>query len=231
MPLGRHVLRTACAFVAACNRQLPPAQALHIAVNVSVRQLREPNLIGDIKAALAAADLPPDRLTLEITESIRLYDGSADVLHRLKTIGVRLALDDFGTGYAALRHVNELPIDQLKIDRSFVSALTDRGREAHLSAGIVSLARALNLEVVAEGVETPDQARHLIALGCEFAQGYLYSRPVPAGDARQLIGAPLNSDATSGTTHEADSISHLVAPAGGDHAVASSWTITAARSL
>ena len=187
VPLGRHVLWTACAFVAECNRSLPADEALHVAVNVSVRQLREPDLMSDIQAALAAADLSPDLLTLEITESIRLYDGSAEVLNRLKTIGVRLSLDDFGTGYAALSHINELPIDELKIDRSFVSALTDSSHHVHLVAAILGLARALGLSVVAEGVETAEQARRLADLGCELAQGYLYSRPVSADTVRGLL--------------------------------------------
>jgi diguanylate cyclase (GGDEF)-like protein/PAS domain S-box-containing protein len=187
VPLGRHVLRTACAFVAARNAERPDQQPLRIAVNVSVRQLQEPDLLGDVQAALAAAGLPPHLLTLEITESIRLFEGSAQVLRRLQTIGVRLSLDDFGTGYAALSHLNELPIDETKIDRSFVGALAECGREAHLTTAILDLARSLDLAVVAEGVETAQQAELLRHLGAELAQGYLFSRPLDGADVPALL--------------------------------------------
>jgi diguanylate cyclase (GGDEF)-like protein len=187
VPLGLHVLREACAFVVARAEESPDGRPLRIAVNVSVRQLQEPDLVSDVQAALARAGLPADLLTLEITESIRLFEGSAQVLRRLKTIGVRVSLDDFGTGYAALSHLGELPIDEIKIDRSFVGALADGGREAHLTRAILDLARSLDLAVVAEGVETEEQAALLRGLGAELAQGYLFSRPLAPADVPALL--------------------------------------------
>jgi diguanylate cyclase (GGDEF)-like protein/PAS domain S-box-containing protein len=189
VPLGLHVLREACAFVAARAAENPQDEPLGIAVNVSVRQLQEPELVSDVQAALAQAGLPAGLLTLEITESIRLFEGSAQVLRRLKTIGVRVSLDDFGTGYAALSHLGELPIDEIKIDRSFVAALADGGREAHLTRAILDLARSLDLAVVAEGVETEEQAALLRGLGAELAQGYLFSRPLPPADVPALLAS------------------------------------------
>jgi diguanylate cyclase (GGDEF)-like protein/PAS domain S-box-containing protein len=183
--LGRQVLEQACGFLVACNdgRDVP----LRMAVNVSVRQLQEPDFPGTVAAVLAATGLPAHLLTLEITESIRLFDGSADVLHLLKGLGVRLALDDFGTGFAALTHLTSLPIDEIKIDRSFVSAMEDGGRRAQLVESVVGLGRRLQLEVVAEGVETDGQARRLRSLGCDLAQGWLFGRPEPAQQARLLL--------------------------------------------
>ena len=187
VPLGRLVLEQACAFLAGCNADRD--EPVRVAVNVSVRQLQEPHFVATVQAVLAATGVPAHLLTLEITESIRLFDGSAQVLHHLKAVGVRLALDDFGTGYAALTHVTSLPIDEIKIDRSFVRALEDRGREAQLAASVVRLGQQLDLVVVAEGVETRGQAEQLTALGCDLAQGYLYGRPQPPADARAALHA------------------------------------------
>ena len=187
VPLGRYVLEHACSFIAECADRSD--QPVRVAVNVSVRQLQEQDFAGTVQTVLAATGVPAHLLTLEITESVRLFEGSAQVLGRLKAMGVRLALDDFGTGYASLTHVTSLPIDEIKIDRSFVSAIEDGGRQGELAASVVDLGQRLHLEVVAEGIETAGQAERLHALGCDLAQGYLYGRPVTASAARHLLRA------------------------------------------
>jgi EAL domain-containing protein (putative c-di-GMP-specific phosphodiesterase class I) len=187
--LGRWVLREACTTLADWRRADPD---LRMAVNVSARQLREASLVEDVVDALAAADLPPEALLLEVTESILLddLDGSFERLQALKRLGVGLALDDFGTGYSSLSYLGRYPFDQLKIDRSFVEGAALRPDAAAVVRAIVELGRNLGMDTVAEGVETPAQAMLLSAMGCGAAQGYLFSRPVPAAEAALLVGQP-----------------------------------------
>jgi EAL domain-containing protein (putative c-di-GMP-specific phosphodiesterase class I) len=166
-------------------------------VNLSARQLYEPGLVGLVADALGQAGLGPDSLGLEITESVAM-DGAgfgvgraAAALRGLKDLGVRLAVDDFGTGYSSLSQLKRLPVDVLKIDRSFVSGLgRDAGDRAIVSA-VVTLARDMGLEVVAEGVESEDQLRILRELGCDLAQGYYFARPLSAGAFSARFGGDL----------------------------------------
>ncbi|HYT30435.1 MAG TPA: EAL domain-containing protein [Actinomycetota bacterium] len=181
VPLGAWVMQEACR---QGSRWLgaPPAAPLAVSVNVSPRQIAQPAFADEVRAALASADLQPTSLWLEITESV-LVDATSitlRVLDRLRGLGVRLAIDDFGTGYSSLGYLRRFNVDMLKIDRSFVSVLGRDAEDSAIVAAIISLARALGLSVVAEGVETPEQAEHLRALGCDLAQGYHFAHPQPA---------------------------------------------------
>jgi diguanylate cyclase (GGDEF)-like protein/PAS domain S-box-containing protein len=178
---GPWVLRTACADAARWSRE-HPSDPITVRVNLSARQVVETGLLGEIDRALEESGLPTSLLCLEITESTLLHH-SAVVLEHLQEIrhrGIRIALDDFGTGYASLAYLREFPVDVLKIDRSFVSNITDSNFDARLVGGIVALADALDVAITAEGVETPEQADRLVELGCERAQGFLFSPAVTA---------------------------------------------------
>nr|WP_240897383.1 EAL domain-containing protein [Kineococcus vitellinus] len=191
--LGSWVLRQACAQAARWHAD-GHAQ-LTVAVNLSVAQLR-PALVAEVLDVLRENDLPAQALVLEITETVLVREGeqARQVLARLREHGVRIAVDDFGTGYSSLSYLRQLPVDVLKVDRSFVQAMS-RGEDTALVRTIVGLAEALGLETVAEGVESAEDARVLRALGCELAQGYHWSRPVPAAELTgqldgQLDGQP-----------------------------------------
>jgi EAL domain-containing protein (putative c-di-GMP-specific phosphodiesterase class I) len=168
--LGAWVLERACADVA----PLP----LRVSVNVSAVQLRAAGFTGQVADVLARTGLAPDRLTLELTESVVVDDVAAvsEVFTALRTLGVRIAVDDFGTGFSSLASLAELPVDALKLDRSFIAAMGER--EA-LVAGVISLADRLGLPIVAEGIETAEQLAALRRLGCGYGQGYHLGRPAP----------------------------------------------------
>ncbi|HUI04039.1 MAG TPA: EAL domain-containing protein [Acidimicrobiales bacterium] len=182
IPIGAWVLHEAC-------RQLRMWQADHVGgphgaveVNLSARQIDHPEIVDTVGRILEETGLPPASLTLEITESALMHDAASAlrVMRALKDLGVTLAIDDFGTGYSSLSHLQRFPLDILKIDKSFVDELgADRGGE-EIVAAVVKLAHALGLQVIAEGVETEQQLAALGRLDCDLAQGYLFSRPVPA---------------------------------------------------
>jgi diguanylate cyclase (GGDEF)-like protein/PAS domain S-box-containing protein len=186
--LGHAVLREACAEAAKWPARADGAD-LRISVNLSPRQLSDPGLVDSVNAVLAVTGLAPERLSLEITESAFADDPARalDVLQRLKELGVLLELDDFGTGYSSLTYVRMFPIDALKIDRSFVGGVCQCPEDAAIVAAVISMGRALGVNVVAEGVESQDQATALQELGCTLAQGYLFSRPVPAAALPELV--------------------------------------------
>jgi len=187
--LGSELLGQACAQLAHWQRLRPE---VFVSVNLSARQLAEPDLPERVARALADAGADPSGLHLEITETVLLddVDGAVESLRQLKTTGVRLCLDDFGTGYSSLTYLSRLPVDVVKIDRSFVAGLGVSDRDSSVVAAIIGMAGTLGHELVAEGVETTDQAGRLRALGCEMAQGYLWSRPVPAADAEAMLADP-----------------------------------------
>ena len=197
--LGRLMLRLAVAQLAAWDAATPPGTPpMAVAVNVSGHHLDGGTLVADVRAALAAGDVAPERLTLELTESVAMRhpERVLPMLAELSAIGVGLAIDDFGTGYSSLSYLHRFPVDLLKIDRSFVEGL---GRDRHadaLARGIVALADALALRTVAEGVETEVQHARLRALGCTFGQGWLYGRPTPGAALRP--GAVLVAPAAAG---------------------------------
>ena len=188
VPLGRWVLeeacRTAAAWAPADGAALP-----YISVNVSGRQLQDAGIVDDVARALRASRLAPDRLVLEVTESVLLDDLDTALarLDALRALGVSLALDDFGTGYSSLAYLQRLPVDVLKIDRAFTASLSDGARGSAFARAVLSFAAALGVRTVAEGVETAAQHAELIALGCMHGQGWLYARPLDAADiARDL---------------------------------------------
>lgn len=179
VPIGGWILDTACVQAMAWAGAGGPAS---VAVNVSPRQFRRADLVTTVRNALARSGLLPDRLVLELTESSLLedVDAAAATLAALKAIGVRIALDDFGTGYASLAYLNRLPLDLVKIDRSFVQRIGHSFRDEAIVRAIHGLAHTLGLEVVAEGVEEPAQLAFLRSCGCRHAQGFLFGRPAPA---------------------------------------------------
>ena len=187
--LGRWVLAAACREAAAwASRRGAP---LALSVNLSARQLDDPDLANDVATALTYSGLDPRQLILEITESVLMLDPvhTAQVLTDLKAMGIRIAVDDFGTGYSSLNYLRLFPVDMLKIDKSFVDPLSDpRGQGIAFVKTILRLARDLHLTTIAEGVEDITQQRILTQLQCDSAQGYLISRPLSADAARAFIG-------------------------------------------
>ncbi|HSP38273.1 MAG TPA: EAL domain-containing protein [Frankiaceae bacterium] len=193
--LGRWVLAEACNTVVGWHARHPDLSRLSVAVNLSARELVEPDLLGTIRTALASSGLAPALLTLEVTESMLLADfgAAADTLRELRTWGVKIAIDDFGTGYSSLSYLEHLSVDILKIDKSFVDRLAPGRGDTLMIETITNLGHALGLEVVAEGVEDADQAGELQVLECDFGQGYHFARPLPAVDIETLLtrGEPL----------------------------------------
>ncbi|MDT9001628.1 EAL domain-containing protein [Paucibacter sp. APW11] len=182
IPIGRWVLEQACAQAARWQGQ--PGKPQQIAVNVSARQMRQPDFIETVDYILALTGCPPRALELEVTESLLLEDAeqAINLLSQLAQRGVRVAIDDFGTGYSSLSYLKRMPVQTLKIDRSFVQELGSDANVAAIARTVIVLARSLNLDVLAEGVETAEQAAWLKREGCDWAQGWLYGRPMPAED-------------------------------------------------
>jgi diguanylate cyclase (GGDEF)-like protein/PAS domain S-box-containing protein len=193
VPLGRWVLREACFEVASWTKRLGQAHACLLSVNISSKQLGQPDLVQQIGGILLETGLPGEQLQLEITESAILDhpDAAKVVLHRLKDLGVKLSMDDFGTGYSSLAYLQRFPIDALKIDRSFIQHLGVEkaidGDDARIARTIVTIGRNLELDVVAEGVETEPQLALLRSIDCDFAQGFFFSRPIEGESVRNLV--------------------------------------------
>jgi EAL domain-containing protein (putative c-di-GMP-specific phosphodiesterase class I) len=159
-------------------------------VNISARQLQHPDeLVGEVVRVLRDTGLAPDTLVLEITESMIMEDAeyNVDVLGRLKDLGVRIAVDDFGTGYSNLAYLKRFPMDMVKIDKSFVDGLGEKPEDTAIVEAVISLAHALGLRTVAEGIETTEQLERLRDLGCELGQGYYFSEALPAHEASGLL--------------------------------------------
>ena len=183
--LTQQILRKA--FLAA--RSVP--EHLSLAVNVSPIQLHDPKLPDQIQEAAESAQFSLKRLTVEITESalVNNVELALEISRRLKALGCKLALDDFGTGYSSLNHLQALPFDELKVDRSFVASMVDKRESRKIVAAVVGLGHSLGLATVAEGVETEEQAEMLLWLGCELGQGWLYGRPIPADQIPDTVAA------------------------------------------
>jgi EAL domain-containing protein (putative c-di-GMP-specific phosphodiesterase class I) len=160
-----------------------------VAVNLSARQLTASDLVPHVAAVLQRNDWPADRLVLELTESILIDDSEATlgVLQDLKRLGVKLAIDDFGTGYSSLSYLHRFPVDIVKIDRTFVEPLRANGEGSVVATAVLHMARALGLATSAEGVEHPDQLAGLRAIGCDLAQGFLFSQAVPADEITAML--------------------------------------------
>jgi diguanylate cyclase (GGDEF)-like protein len=189
--IGEWVLAEACRQHAAWRQSRPDAPPLWMAVNLSARQVALPNLARVVADALRDNAMDPAHLRLELTESSLMEDPEVALttMNALRDLGVQLVLDDFGTGYSSLAYVQRFPIAVLKIDRSFVANLGEESPGAAIVAAVVNMAKGLRIDVVGEGVETEAQAAALQALGCQYAQGYLYGRPMPAEDLRPLLAA------------------------------------------
>jgi EAL domain-containing protein (putative c-di-GMP-specific phosphodiesterase class I) len=164
---------------------------LNVAANLSAHHLRHPGLLTHVRSALAASGLEPSSLCLELTESVLLEDVDRHIrtLLELRSLGVRLAVDDFGTGFSSLTYLKRFPVDVVKIDRSFVAGLGTDTSDTAIVRSVVDLAHALSLQVVAEGVEQPEQLEALRTLGCDVAQGYLFSPPRPPADVAGWLAA------------------------------------------
>ncbi len=187
VPIGRWVLRTACAQGVAWQRQ--GLRPMRIAVNLSPRQFADPDLLADVSAALRETGLAPELLELEITEGMVMHnpERAVELLTTIKQMGVRLAIDDFGTGYSSLAQLKRLPIDTLKVDRSFIREIPKDAEDRAITEAIIAMGKSLSLTVVAEGVETQEQQAFLRDHACDQMQGYYFSKPVAPGEFAELL--------------------------------------------
>ena len=187
LPLGRMVLQEACQQLAHWHKN--GHTKLSMAINLSAVELRQVDLKDAIQQAIESASIPPDKLELELTESVLLQDTgkSLEMLRLLKELGVTLSIDDFGTGYSSLSYLKRLNVDRLKIDRSFINDLPDDKDSIAITRAIIHMAHDLGITVVAEGVEKIEQAEILGSMGCKIAQGYFYSEPKNAEAFAQLL--------------------------------------------
>jgi diguanylate cyclase (GGDEF)-like protein/PAS domain S-box-containing protein len=185
--ISDHVLLQACQDAQEWEQRYPFPVTVN--VNISTRAFTQPDLVERVATVLDHTRLSPDRLKLEITESALMEnpESTAMMLHRFRELGTRICIDDFGTGYSSLSYLLRFPVDTLKIDRSFVAAIGRGPRNAQIVGAMVSLSKSLGMEVVAEGVETEEQRQHLLDLGCTYAQGYLFSKPLPLPDFEALL--------------------------------------------
>jgi EAL domain-containing protein (putative c-di-GMP-specific phosphodiesterase class I) len=196
VPIGAWVLEQSCRQLAAWRAE---GRDLWMSVNVSARQLGEADFVAVVERALRETGVPASAICLEVTETtvLRRPDLARLTLHALRRLGVRVALDDFGLGYSSLTHLKALPVDVVKVDRSFVADLVRSTEDRAVVEAVLTLARRMGLTVVAEGVETADQDALLREMGCPVVQGYLYGRPVPAADVllpdAATAPAPLSS--------------------------------------
>jgi EAL domain-containing protein (putative c-di-GMP-specific phosphodiesterase class I) len=199
LPIGEWVLRTACRQARSWQDNGLPE--MRIAVNVSCLQFTQPNFAALVADVLRETGLPARTLELEITESMLMKNEAwtSRLLTELRNLGVSVAIDDFGIGYSSLGRLNDFPVNRLKIDRSFVQGVDNAGRHATLVAAILSMAKALGLDVVAEGVEDFNQLLHLQDQHCNEVQGYLLSRPLPVAQATELLDRLAHRDAASRT--------------------------------
>ena len=180
VPIGLWVLRSACAQIKRWE-QVPGCSQLQVSVNVSMRQFQQPDFVAQVQTALQDSGANPELLKLELTESLMLegLEGVIGKMHQIRQLGVRFSLDDFGTGYSSLAHLAHLPIDQLKIDRSFVQNIPGKSSDEIITRTIIAMGQGLGMEVIAEGVETPAQHAFLARHGCNVYQGYLFGKPLP----------------------------------------------------
>jgi predicted signal transduction protein with EAL and GGDEF domain len=183
--IGEWLIRGACAEASAWP------SGLRVAVNVSPLQFRNKGLISAVISALASSGLPAERLELEITETVLMHDndGTLAMLHQLRGLGVRISMDDFGTGYSSLSYLRSFPFDKIKIDQSFIRDLIDKPDSVAIIRAVAALGHSFGMTTTAEGVETQEQLDQMRAEGCTEAQGYFFSRPLPAGEVPQLLSS------------------------------------------
>ncbi len=189
LPLGNWILRESCRQLRRWQKENPSASRLKVSVNLSTKQFSQSDLAEQIAAALNATGLDPHCLKLEITESHIMENSEQAIImmNRLRALGVELSLDDFGTGYSSLSYLHRLPVSYLKIDRSFVMRMTENEENGEIVSTIIKLAQNLKMKVIAEGIETAEQLAHLKVLGCEYGQGYFFSKPLEAEAAEKFI--------------------------------------------
>lgn len=189
--IGRWVLRTACEQTRWWQLELPESEGPSVSVNLPARQLRESGFAGDVLGALRDSGLALTSLILEVTESVLVEDieRACAITARLRDVGIRIAIDDRGTGYSSLSYLRMLPVDIIKLDRSLVTGITANSSTSAVARSIVTLADALGLVVVAEGIETSTQLDELIRLGCGFGQGFHFSKPIPTVDLERVAQA------------------------------------------
>ncbi|MBS1810364.1 MAG: EAL domain-containing protein [Acidobacteria bacterium] len=197
--LDLYVLREACRQIVVWHKQFSFDSPLTISANLSAHHFKHPELIEQVATILRETGIDPHCVRLEVTESLVIADPAqaAEILHKLKLLGVKLSLDDFGTGYSSLSYLHRFPFDILKIDRSFVGRIEEDANSVQIVETIILLAEKLRMDVVAEGIETLHQQTHLNALGCSFGQGYLFSKPVPVELAESLLLKQENEAPTS----------------------------------
>ena len=196
LPIGRWALREACRQLRRWQGADERLAKLGIGVNLSARQFSDEGLVGQVADVLAETGLPPACLKLEITESILMVNAQVALarLNPLRAMGVRISMDDFGTGYSSLSYLQRFPIDTLKIDQSFIGAMTHTIEGAEIVRAILNLGKALHLEVIAEGSDSAEQVAMLRAMGCPLTQGYFFSPPLPEHEAAAMLmrkGGPL----------------------------------------
>jgi diguanylate cyclase (GGDEF)-like protein/PAS domain S-box-containing protein len=189
--VGAWAVGEACRRLRDWDRRNGGPSPFGLAVNLSARELTHPDVVSTVLNAVRRSALEPGRLTIEVTESTAMADRDSGfrALRELSTAGVRIAIDDFGTGYSSLDHLREMPADILKIDRSFVAGMTANSPDSALVAAAIAMGRALEMEVVAEGIETSEQVADLRELGCPLGQGYLFARPLPPEEIDSLLGS------------------------------------------
>ena len=202
VPLGHWILREACRQMRVWQETIDFTQkslcpksgcCLIVSVNLSGRQFSQPDLVGQIKRVLQKIQINPKCLKLEITESVVMQDAESGVamLRQLRDLGIQLSIDDFGTGYSSLSYLHRFPVNTLKIDRSFVSRMEANGENTEIVRAILGLANSLDLDVVAEGIETREQLELLRRFGCDFGQGYFFSKPLDKEAATRLLTNPV----------------------------------------
>ena len=194
IPIGRWVLGEACRQAREWQTEFPRSPQLVMSVNLSAKQFQNPRLVEEITDALATSGLEAGSLKLEITESVVMQDAPATLakLRELKALGIKLAIDDFGTGYSSLGYLKRFPVDTLKIDRSFVKGLSHEGGDGAIVRAVVTVAKSLNMDVTAEGIETDQQRVELKMLGCDQGQGFLFARPATPEHLKPLLAVSLN---------------------------------------
>lgn len=214
IPMTVQILHAACSQVVKWQKASPAGKPLSIAVNLSGKHFGHPALVEQIKTVVAETGIDPESLKLEITESAVMENAETAILmlKQIKETGVRVSIDDFGTGYSSLSYLHRFPIDLLKVDRSFVSAMEENSENGEIVRTVIALAKALNLKVVAEGIESIHQFHQLRILGCEYGQGYLFSKPLPVNEIERLL-----KDNTRWQTILPGAPPKLVTPAGGEH--------------
>jgi diguanylate cyclase (GGDEF)-like protein len=200
VPIGRWVMQEACRYAAKLHERFPTEPRIHMAVNLSAKQLARAEIIDDIRAILSETGVDASTLILEITESVMMADMELSIarLTELKRLGVLIAIDDFGTGYSSLNYVRRFPVDILKVDKSFIDGVSEDGESSALTAAVIELAGILNLKPVAEGIERVDQLERLLELHCALGQGFYFAKPLETGNLEEMLDERRTMEAEAG---------------------------------